>query len=96
VQRDIAIVVPEAITHEQLMQAVNSADTGGLLRVAALFDLYRPKPGAAASDIRAGEKSLAVRLILGGRDTLTDEQIDTAVQVVVKCLQTGLGARSRG
>ncbi|MDR2991448.1 MAG: phenylalanine--tRNA ligase subunit beta [Burkholderiaceae bacterium] len=96
VQRDIAIVVPETVTHERLMQTVGDADTAGLLREAALFDLYRPKPGAAASDIRAGEKSLAVRLTLGGQDTLTDEQADAAVCAVVECLQAGLNARLRG
>jgi phenylalanyl-tRNA synthetase beta chain len=96
VQRDIAIAVPEAVTHERLMQAVHGADTGGLLRAAALFDLYRPKSNAAASDIRADEKSLAVRLTLGGQDTLTDEQTDAAVRAVVERLQADLSARLRG
>ena len=95
-QRDIAIVVPEAVTHERLMQAINSADTGGLLRAAVLFDLYRPKPGAAGADIHAGEKSLAVRLTLGSQDTLTDERTDAAVRAVVGRLQTELNARLRG
>ena len=96
VQRDIAIVVPETVTHERLMQTINGADTGGLLREAALFDLYRPKPGAAASDIREGEKSLAVRLTLGSQGTLVDEQADTAVRTIVERLQTELAARLRG
>jgi phenylalanyl-tRNA synthetase beta chain len=95
-QRDIAVVVPETVTHERLMQVINGADTGGLLREAALFDLYRPKSGAPASDMRAGEKSLAVRLTLGDRDTLTDEQTDTAVCAIVESLQARLGARLRG
>jgi phenylalanyl-tRNA synthetase beta chain len=95
VQRDIAIVVPETVTHERLMQIINGADTGGLLRAAALFDLYRPKPGTAASDIREGEKSLAVRLTLGSQGTLVDEQMDAAVGTIVERLQTELAARLR-
>jgi phenylalanyl-tRNA synthetase beta chain len=96
VQRDIAVVVPEAVTHERLMQTITGADTGGLLREAVLFDIYRPKPGAAAADIGVSEKSLAVRLTLCGETALTDESIDAAVRAIVAHLQTALGARLRG
>ena len=95
VERDIAIVVPEAVTHTQLMQAVQAASTDGLLRQATLFDIYRPKPGAQAAGMAAGEKSLAVRLVLAGDDALTDERIDAIVQTVLERLRTSLGARLR-
>ncbi|MDR2127541.1 MAG: phenylalanine--tRNA ligase subunit beta [Burkholderiaceae bacterium] len=98
VERDLAVVVREQITHAQLMQAIHSAETALLLRGAALlFDVWRPSPGAeAAASMAAGEKSLAVRLVFqyaGGN--LTDEQVDAAVQAVLQALQQQLGARLR-
>ena len=97
-ERDVAVVVSEVVTHAQLMAAVHGAPTGGLLRDAALFDIYRPKPGSggAGGGIAVGEKSLAVRLVLGSdTETLTDERIDVAVKAVVDRLQEELGARLR-
>ena len=96
-ERDIAVVVPETVTYAQLMQSVHAADTGGLLRSARLFDIYRPKSGAeAAAGMSAQEKSLAVRLVMGSaQETLTDERIDAAVKAVLDRLQSDLGARLR-
>lgn len=100
VERDLAVVVPEAVTHAELMARVWGADTGGLLRNAILFDVYRPKPGKGGeeggSGLVPGEKSLAVRLTLNSADTsLTDAQIDAVVQEVVASLERNLGARLR-
>jgi phenylalanyl-tRNA synthetase beta chain len=96
VERDIAVIVPEKASHAALMEAVQCASTGGLLRSATLFDVYRPKPGAASGSLAEGEKSLAVRLTLNSDDTtLTDEQIDTAVQAVVQQIAAKLGGRLR-
>jgi len=97
VERDIAVVVREAVSHGQLMQAVHAAPTEGLLQSAVLFDIYRPKAEAAGGGLAAGEKSLAVRLTLGhAESTLTDAQIDAAMQAVVRHLTEQLGARLRG
>ncbi len=97
-ERDIAVVVTEAVTHGQLMAAVHAAPTGGLLRSASLFDIYRPRAGAeGAAGMAAGEKSLAVRLVLASDgEALTDERIDAAVQAVIGRLGADLGARLRG
>ncbi|WP_326542485.1 phenylalanine--tRNA ligase subunit beta [Pseudorhodoferax sp.] len=97
VERDIAVVVKESVTHAALMAAIQSADTGGLLRHAELFDVYRAKPGAAAPGaLAADEKSLAVRLVLNGGDaTLTDEQIESSVQRVLATLAERVAARLR-
>ena len=96
VERDIAVLVAEQVTHAALMSAVWSAPTSGLLRDATLFDVYRPKPAAGSTSDATGEKSLAVRLTLGSdAATLTDEQIDASVQAVVAQLVTNLGARQR-
>lgn len=99
-ERDIAVVVSEAVSHDRLMQTIHAAGAeqaaGGLLRSATLFDIYRPKPGAPAAGMTEGEKSLAVRLVLGsGHDTLTDERMDTVVKTVLQRLQADLGARLR-
>ena len=101
VERDIAVVVKEAVTHAQVMEAVQSGVKGGILRSATLFDVFRPKklkageeaaPGSLAQD----EKSLAVRLTLGS-DTasLTDAEIDAAMQGAIAALTERVAARLR-
>ena len=94
-QRDIAVIVADTVSHDELMEAVYSAATGGLLRDAMLFDVYKPKQASPALGIH--EKSLAVRLTLAsGEATLTDEQIDMAVKAVVDRIASRLGGRLRG
>ena len=94
-ERDIAVIVGEKVTHDQLLAAVRSADTGGLLRDAMLFDVYKPQQASAG--LALDEKSLAVRLTLARTDaTLTDEQIDAAVRAVVERITAQLGGRLRG
>jgi len=94
VERDIAVIVAEGVTHSALMAGIHGADTGGLLKSATLFDVYKPQQGNAA--LQAGEKSLAVRLVLGSDDaTLTDDQIEAAIQAVLGNLQTRVQARLR-
>ena len=84
-------------SHAQLIDAVHAAPTEGLLQSAVLFDIYRPKADAVGAALAAGEKSLAVRLTLGhAESSLTDAQIDAAVQAVVTHLAQALGARLRG
>ena len=97
VERDIAVVVKESVTHAALMAAIHAADTGGVLRHAELFDVYRAKPDAAApGSLAADEKSLAVRLVLNGGDaTLTEEQIESSVQAVLAELGARVAARLR-
>ena len=95
VERDVAIVVREEVTHDALMECIKKADTTQLLKNATLFDVYRPsKPDAA---VQAGEKSMAVRLFLQSTDenTLTDAQIDAVIQSVVDTLSRQLSARLR-
>ena len=93
-ERDIAVIVKDHVTHSALMSAIHSVGSG-LLRDAMLFDVYKPKQ--AASGVAADEKSMAVRLTLGSAEaTLTDEQIDGAVQAVIDSIATRLGGRLRG
>ena len=99
VQRDIAVLVGESVGHAALMAAIWSAPSGGLLRDATLFDVYRPKSTAGAGAVastHASEKSLAVRLTLHNDDaTLNDEQIDASVQAILAHLASAVGARQR-
>ncbi len=96
VERDLAVIVAEAVTHQQLMQTIHAAPTNGLLQHAVLFDIYRPKADAVGSALAPGEKSLAVRLTLGSAEaTLNDAQIDAALQAVIAHLMQQLGARLR-
>jgi phenylalanyl-tRNA synthetase beta chain len=95
VERDIALVVAETVTHQSLMDAIWKAPMEGLLQDAVLFDVYRPqKPGGS---VAMGEKSLAVRLTLQSQNelTLTDAQIDVAVQAIVSQLTVQLQAKLR-
>ncbi len=95
VERDIAVVVSEAVTHQALIDAIWGAPVEGLLEEAVLFDVYRPqKPGGS---VAMGEKSLAVRLFLQSQNdlTLTDAQIESAVQAVVSQLSVQLHAKLR-
>ncbi len=98
VQRDIAMLVAEQITHTALMKSIWAAATSGLLVDANLFDVYRPKVGKESDSVAATpqEKSLAVRLTLNSDEaTLTEAQIEAAVQAVVAQLAADLGARQR-
>ncbi len=98
VERDIAVMVDEKITYSALMTAIWAAPTGGLLRDAILFDVYRPKPvkDEEGVDVPIREKSFAVRLSLNGDEvTLAEEQIESAVQSVLDSLVSQLGARLR-
>jgi phenylalanyl-tRNA synthetase beta chain len=95
VERDLAIVVDELVSHSALMQALWSAPVDGLLQDALLFDVYRPqKPGGS---VAMGEKSLAVRLVLQSKDdvSLTDAHIETCVQNILAQLSKQLNAKLR-
>jgi len=95
VERDIAVVVKDTVTHADLMSAVYSAKTRGLLKDACLFDIYRPK-GQAVTAMSEGEKSLAVRLTLSSEEsTLTEAEIESVINAVLETLGTQIGARLR-
>ncbi|HEY3335732.1 MAG TPA: phenylalanine--tRNA ligase subunit beta [Candidatus Limnocylindrales bacterium] len=80
VERDLAIVVPEAVAAATLLDVVRT-HAGELLRDVALFDIYRGAP------LAGDEKSLAFRLRLGSAErTLTESEVDAAVAAVVAAL----------
>ncbi|MGO4390650.1 phenylalanine--tRNA ligase subunit beta [Variovorax sp. M-6] len=99
VERDIAMVVAESVTHDALMEAIRAASDASLLRELALFDIYRPvvaRDGTvAAGGLAVGEKSMAVRLSFNSDSALTDEQVEAAVRRIIDQLGARLGARLR-
>lgn len=98
VQRDLALVVKDAVSHDALMAAITEGG-GALLRSARLFDVFKPVASAlgASTDLQADERSLAVRLeLLDDEATLTEERIDAAVAAIVMAAGQQLGARLRG
>ncbi len=95
VERDIAVIVAEKVTHAEVMAAVFAEPANALLKHASLFDVYRPQQ--AGGMLAMGEKSLALRLVLSSDlASLTDEQIEQVVQQTLEKLQTGVHARLRG
>jgi phenylalanyl-tRNA synthetase beta chain len=93
VQRDVALVVGEAVRHDPLVAAL-CADPAGLVRRATLFDVYVPTTPVAG--LAAGERSLALRLeLLDAESTLTEERIEAAVAAAVARAAAACGARLR-
>jgi phenylalanyl-tRNA synthetase beta chain len=88
------VVAAETVAHDELIGTALAAVPEGVVRSVCLFDVYRPaSPGG---DIRAGEKSLAIRLELRDDEaTLTDERIEIVVDGVLAALRDRLGVRLR-
>jgi phenylalanyl-tRNA synthetase beta chain len=89
IRRDIAMIVPEKISHEEIERAIHSAREPLLDRV-ELFDLF------AGSEIGPERKSLAYSLTYRDRNrTLTNEEVTAAHAKIRERLQHELGAELR-
>lgn len=91
VTMDVAFVVDEEVTHEQLLRCITSAG-GKLLDTAQLFDVYRDE-----ERLGAGKKSMAYALEYRAADrTLTTEEVDKQHARLIKkvCGATGAEVRS--
>ncbi len=89
IRRDLAVVVDESVTLDELRRSVNLA-AKGLLRELHVFDVYRGK------GIEAGRKSIALGLILQETSrTLTDGEADTVIAAVVERVKGDLKAGIR-
>lgn len=88
---DIALLVPEEVTAQTLMQRVTSAG-GKLLAEARLFDVYRDPVLIAA-----GKKSMTVSLVYRASDhTLSSKEVEAAHSKLIEKLRRSLGAELRG
>ncbi len=89
IRRDLAVVVSESVTLDELRESVNLA-AKGLLRELAVFDVYRGK------GVEPGRKSIALGLILQETSrTLTDGEADAVVAAVIERVKGDLKAGIR-
>jgi len=88
-ERDLALLVPFAVTAAELEETIRGA-AGALLEGVAPFDLYEGK------GLPEGTRSLAWRLRYRAPDrTLTDREVDASVDRVLKALEERHGVRRR-
>jgi phenylalanyl-tRNA synthetase beta chain len=92
IRRDIAMVLPEIIAHEQIVQTIKNAREP-LLQSVELFDLFA---GTEANNLGPARKSLAYRLTYRDKNrTLTSEEVSVAHAKIRERLQSELGAELR-
>ncbi|PYI99739.1 MAG: phenylalanine--tRNA ligase subunit beta [Verrucomicrobia bacterium] len=88
VTRDIAMIVPEEISYEKILRAIENPKEP-LLESVELFDLFNEKVGEAG-------KSLAYRLTYRDRSrTLTSEEVNAVHAKIRERLRSDLGAELR-
>jgi phenylalanyl-tRNA synthetase beta chain len=88
-RRDVAMLVPETVTHEAVLQSVKQAKAANLETV-ELFDVFRGK------GVPDGQKSLAYAFTYRAADkTLTDADVNSAHEKVLETLKTQLKVELR-
>jgi phenylalanyl-tRNA synthetase beta chain len=88
-RRDVAMLVPETVTHDAVLQTVKQAKASNLESV-ELFDVFRGK------NIPDGQKSVAYAFTYRGADkTLTDVEVNAAHAKVLEALKTKLQVELR-
>ncbi len=86
VRRDVAMIVPETITHEAVLQVVKQARPANL-ESADLFDVFRGR------NVPAGHKSMAYAFTYRHSErTLTDAEVNAAHERLVSQLKQRLQA----
>ncbi|MBI5774357.1 MAG: phenylalanine--tRNA ligase subunit beta, partial [Verrucomicrobia bacterium] len=89
IRRDVAMLVPEATTHDAVLQTVRKTKPANLEAV-DLFDVFRGK------NVPDGQKSLAYAFTYRSPEkTLTDAEVNAAHAKVVDALKTQLQAAVR-
>jgi phenylalanyl-tRNA synthetase beta chain len=92
VTRDIAMIVPEKLSHAEIMAAIEGAREP-LLATIELFDLFS---GKEAASLGAGKKSLAYTLTYRDKTrTLTNDEITVVHAKIRERLQRELGVELR-
>jgi phenylalanyl-tRNA synthetase beta chain len=86
IRRDVAMLVPEATTHEAVLQVVKQAKPANL-EATELFDVFRGK------NVPPGQKSMAYAFTYRHADrTLTDAEVNAAHEKLVAQLKQRLQA----
>jgi len=89
IARDVAMIVPEAITHEAVLAVVRQVKPANLESV-EVFDVFRGR------HVPEGSKSVAYSFTYRAADrTLKDDEVNPVQQRVVEALKQGLGASVR-
>jgi phenylalanyl-tRNA synthetase beta chain len=89
VRRDLALLIDEKITFEQIASIAKKSEKA-LLKDIQLFDVYQGK------NLEAGKKSYAVSFTLqDAQATLNDKQIDKVMSKLIKAYEDELGATLR-
>lgn len=92
VTRDIAMIVPQELTHEKIQAAITSANEP-LLATVELFDVFG---GEESQSFGAGKKSLAYALTYRDKTrTLTNDEITVVHAKIRERLQRELGVELR-
>lgn len=87
--RDVALIVANSVTHEEVLQAIKQARPANLESV-ELFDVFRGK------NVPEGQKSMAYAFTYRGADkTLTDNEVNAAHEKVISQLKDRLKASIR-
>jgi phenylalanyl-tRNA synthetase beta chain len=89
IRRDVAMIVPEATTHDAVLRLVKQTKPANLEAV-ELFDVFRGK------NVPEGQKSLAYAFTYRAADkTLTDVEVNAAHAKIVEAFKTQLQATVR-
>ena len=89
VRKDLAIIVDKKELAQDMLKTIKSS-SGKLLQDAKVFDIYEGK------GIPENRKSIAFSITLGAQDrTLTDEEINGAMEKIIKGLESKNGANLR-
>ena len=89
VKKDLAIIVDKKELAQDMLKTIKSSG-GKLLQDAKVFDIYEGK------GIPENKKSIAFSITLGSQDrTLTDEEINGAMEKIIKGLENKNGANLR-
>ncbi len=89
IRRDVALLVPEAITHQAVLNTVKQTKPANLETI-DLFDVFR------GNHVPAGQKSLAYAFTYRAADkTLTDAEVNAAHEKLVAAFKTQLQATIR-
>ena len=89
VNKDLAVVVDKE-KEAQLIAMQIKKSAGSILNEVKVFDVYTGK------GIDSGKKSIAFSINFGKMNaTLTDEEINTAMEKIIKDLENKLGAQLR-
>lgn len=89
VRRDVAMLVPETVTHDQVLNVVKQAKPANL-ESTEIFDIFRGK------NVPEGRKSVAYAFTYRGSDrTLTEAEVNSAHEKLVSRLKSELQAETR-